>query len=105
MTGGVGVLGGAYSAFAQPLNIPTSGNNTPNCCNYCPQHCYLIISSPIVNKPKNYGHTIGYACEIATKIKDVKGYSVFNNIDTTGLLCTDTEKSEIINLLNSGVYL
>lgn len=103
--GAVGGLGSAYSAFAQPVNMQRTGNNTPSCNNYAPQHCYLFIASPIVNKPDNYGHTIGYACEKAVTIGSVCGFSVFTNIDTTGLVCGDTERTEIINLLNSGVYL
>lgn len=113
MSGNVSMLGGGavsavvngYNAFSQPVQIQQSGRNTPNCSNWCPQHCYLIISSPIVNKPNNYGHNIGYACEIGVKIGDVKGFSVFSNVDGTGLLCSDIERTEIINLLNSGVYL
>ena len=113
VSGNVSMLGGGavsavvngYNAFAQPVQIQQSGRNTPNCSNWCPQHCYLIISSPIVNKPNNYGHNIGYACEVGVKIGDVQGFSVFSNIDGTGLLCSDIERTEIINLLNNGVYL
>lgn len=103
--GAVGGLGSAYSAFAQPVNMQRSGNNTPNCNTCAPQHCYLFIASPIVNKPDNYGHTIGYACEKSVTVGSVSGFSVFSNIDGTGLLCTDTERKEIISLLNEGVYL
>lgn len=86
--------------------VPKFGNNsgfssflvlTPN----------IQITYRWYEQPSNYGHAVGYACNKAVKIGDLtnKGFSVFRNVDLSGVPATQDELAAIEALLQSGVYL
>ena len=103
--GATGAITNAFGAASTPIQYQTSGTATPQTALYLPKNPYLIIYSPEVIAPPDYGHTVGYACEIDTALSAVSGFAVFSNFDTSGITATDEEKRMIKNYLESGVYL
>lgn len=105
---GVGIaetLGGAAKATQTPVQYAQSGTATPSCNNWLPQMPYFIIDSPIPNVPDDYGHCIGYACEIYDTLSNFSGFTVIANPDLTGFTATETEKEMIKSLMQEGIYL
>ena len=103
--GVTGAVTNAFSAGSTPVQYQTSGTATPQTALYLPKNPYLIVYSPEVIAPPDYGHTVGYACEIDTALNAVSGFAVFSNVDLTGINCTDEEKRIIKRYLENGVYL
>ena len=52
-----------------------------------------------------YGHTVGYACIKQGALSEFSGFTVCSNVDLSGVPATDSEKEQILKLLQSGVYL
>lgn len=68
--------------------------------------CYLHISATEADIPSYYGHTVGYICNRSGKVKDFRGFTVFENFDTSGLTgITERERSEIKRLMESGIII
>lgn len=68
--------------------------------------CYLKICTTRADIPLNYGHTCGYVCNISGKVSDFTGYTVFDNVDVSGIgKATDREKKLIKQILESGVII
>ena len=68
--------------------------------------CYLKICTTKADIPENYGHTCGYVCNLKGKVSDFKGYTVFDNVDVSGIgKATDREKKLIKQILESGVII
>lgn len=101
-----GVISGAekmYSGFATGTNYQEASASSPSVATWQPQKCYFIIDRPILNAPKNYGRTVGFACEETGKLADFKGFTVVSNPEIN-FRCTDTERQYIVNMLESGVF-
>ena len=93
-----GVLGAAPTQYAK------AGSASSACSMWLPQYAYFIIDRPVSLKPQGYGHTVGYACEEYGKISSFSGYTVCDNVDTTGIFGTDEEKRMIKEIMESGFY-
>lgn len=72
-----------------------SGNNT----------CYLKITTVNEKIPDNYAHVHGRPLNETHTINSMRGFTVCENVDTTGINATDAEKTLIKSLLESGVYI
>lgn len=110
MTGNVGEVATSagstlFSGFTTSTQYQQGGSATANCGNWQPQYCYFIIDRPIPTPPENYGHCVGYACEIYDTLSSFGGFTMVANPDLSGILATDREKEEIKSLLQEGVYL
>lgn len=92
-----------YSGFTTGTNYQEASASSPSVATWQPQKCYFIIDRPILNVPDNYGRTIGYACEKTGKLSDFKGFTVVSNPEIS-FKCTDTEKTMLSQLLESGVF-
>lgn len=104
-TGGImGGLGNIYNGFTTPVQYQSAGASSPSVATWQPQKCYFIIDRPILNVPDNYGRTVGYACEVTGKLSDFKGFTVVSNPEIS-FKCTETEKTMLSQLLNSGVFI
>jgi len=67
---------------------------------------YFIISRPVQGIPENFGALKGYTSNIYSNLGQLSGYTECNKVFTNGLFtATDSEKAEIVNLLQSGVIL
>lgn len=102
ITSGAGEL---FSGFATPVQYATGGSSTPSCGNWQPQYAYFIIDRPTPIPPDDYGHCVGYACEIYDTLSNFSGYTVINNADLSGFAATETEKQMIKSLMQEGIYL
>lgn len=92
------------------VQIPfeTTGTSSPMSSVRNEQNCRLIITRPKMLPnfdADKYGNTVGYACCQTGVISDFKGYTEFASADLSGIPCTAAEKSEIMKLLQNGVYL
>lgn len=68
--------------------------------------CYLKICTTRADIPAIYGHTCGYVCNLKGKVSDFTGYTVFDNVDVSGIgKATDREKKLIKQILESGVII
>lgn len=68
--------------------------------------CYLKICTTRADIPANYGHTCGYVCNLKGKVSDFTAYTVFDNVDVSGIgKATDREKKLIKQILESGVII
>lgn len=72
--------------------------------------CKMLISRPKIQsgfgaeQQEEYANTIGYACLISSKVKNLHGFTV-GTIDLDGVNCTAAEKEMIKNAFARGVYL
>lgn len=69
------------------------------------QFPYLIRQIPNQSRPGNYRQLHGYPSNIGGKLGTFQGYTTIEHILLEGLVCTDTEKSEIIEMLKGGVII
>ena len=98
-------VGQILQGIATPTQYAQGGSPTPSCGNWTPQYAYLIITRPKPIPPENYGHCVGYACEVYAPLNTFSGYTVINNPDLTGFAATETEKEMIKSLMQEGIYL
>lgn len=103
-----GVLSGGaelWKTNSVPVQYETKGSATPACENWLPQFAYFIVDKPKTSIPNNYGHHVGFACEISDTLNNFSGFTIVSNPDLSGINATETEKEEIKRLLQEGVYL
>lgn len=65
---------------------------------------YLIIERPIVSSPDTYGHLLGKQSNSSTLIGNLAGYTELENFDLTGVDCTDVERDELKQILQTGFF-
>lgn len=65
---------------------------------------YLIIERPIVSSPDTYGHLLGKQSNSSTLIGNLAGYTELENFDLTGVDCTDIERDELKQILQTGFF-
>lgn len=109
----VGVFSGimsAASALSQG-NIANNSNYTHQIGNtgdksndHISNKCYLRISFPITDIPKNFAHTYGYICNQTHKLSECKGFTVCDKVDLSGVTATENEKVRLRQILESGFY-
>lgn len=105
ISGALDSVGGIMQGLATPTQYVQGGSPSPSCGNWAPQYAYLIIDRPKPIPPDDYGHCVGYACEIYDNLNNFSGFTVVDNPDLSGIGATETEKEEIKRLLQEGVYL
>ena len=96
---------GAADLLFNDVGITKAGNVSPAASLSAPINAYVIISRPNAIIPANYGHTRGYICDKSAVLSSLHGFTVCENVDTSGISCTEKERTEIKTLLESGVYL
>ena len=103
---GVDAIGQVISPEFTPATMyQSAGSSTPENSLYLPKKPYIILYLPNPIDVSSYGHSIGFATMESVTINDCQGFSKFSNIDLTGLTATQAEQQQILNLLESGVYL
>ena len=101
----------AFTTATAGSHLQQVGSSSPQCSLYQPKNCYLLFSLPAEYETawtELQGQTVGFACHIPTVIGDQTGggYAEFTNIRLDRCAnATDEEKAEILNLLQTGVYL
>lgn len=69
------------------------------------QYPYLIRQIPNQSRPGNYRQLHGYPSNIGGKLNTFQGYTTIEHILLENLVCTDTEKTEIIEMMKGGVII
>ena len=106
-------INGGMSLANQALNILSrSGINMPMLSGGTGTENLMMYREPFIEirrgkyaKPENFPHSVGYANATSSTIGDYTGLTCFTGVDTTGLNCHADEMAEIVELLQSGVYL
>ena len=117
ITGAVGIAGNAAAGNAAGVisgtmstiqnfhpQIQMSGNfggNTGICSNKKP---YLIIERPVPNVPANYSAIKGNTSNVTVTLGNCSGFTQISDMQIKYISATDAEKTQIMNLLTSGVY-
>lgn len=117
ITGAVGIAGnvaagnagGAISGTMSTIQnfhpqIQMTGNfggNTGICANKKP---YLIIERPVPNVPANYSAIKGNTSNVSVTLGKCSGFTRVSDMQIKYISATDAEKTQILNLLTSGVY-
>ena len=66
---------------------------------------YLVITRPIQQKPNNYQSYVGYPSYITSKLQDLHGYTVIDNIKLNYNGMLEREQSELMEILTTGFYI
>lgn len=66
---------------------------------------YVMIERPTSDIPANYATLKGYTSNISLKLSDCSGFTQISDIKLNGISATDEEKTEILSLLQTGVYM
>lgn len=109
----VATVGGALSAcnsissgiIASNNNYAQTVGNNGDCTSLTGHpRCYLKITTVIEKIPRNYAHTHGKPLNKTKTLDSVKGFTMCENVDTSGIACTETEKEMIKSILERGFY-
>lgn len=124
-TGGVSLAAGAVSTAAAAVagaasiatagyelsttinqtTIQQSGCASPSNSLYTSMNVYVLQETHAPVIPENYAHTVGRACRKGGAVSDFAGYTVFSNVDLSGVEATESEKTTILQTLQNGIYL
>lgn len=108
MTNGMGMLAGAIgvaTSLSNNRSLPhTTGKSSGFSGFYEPRVPYIELLYDQYYIPENYAHTHGFACNVKKKISDLHGFTVCENVDTTGLTCEADERVMIKKTLESGFF-
>ena len=84
--------------------VQQAGTATASTGQWLPQRAYLTVHVPIHIESNMYGHCVGYACNMNAQIGSLSGFVVCSNVDLSGILATNAERDELVNILTSGFY-
>lgn len=74
-----------------------------------PQTAYIQIRRGIYvegqTPPQGFKHAFGEAYDQPVQVGSCRGYTVFDNIDTSGLSCTDAERAAIVKQMQQGIFI
>lgn len=65
---------------------------------------FLTLTRPRQSLPETFRHEYGYPSNQTMKLSDVRGFTVIEHVDLTGLGASQNEMAEIAELLAHGVY-
>lgn len=106
--GATAALGSALSAantIAQGGDVQQSNGYNSTAAILGVRTPYLIIERAVPSYSSGYKHDKGYPSNIYTSLSGVTGYTEIEDIDLSGIPLTDTELTELRDLLKTGVYL
>lgn len=93
------------NAATQSPTYESSGSVNSTCAAQLRLKCFVIIDRPISDLPQTYAHDYGMYCGITCAIGDLNGFTACNdNVDLTGIPCTDAEREMIRDYLIGGFY-
>ena len=113
---GLGVITGAASGIGNLMTrngvgIPSLGAGVGLEAMHISERPYIVIRRLNYSSPNNYAHTTGFASTDGggennkSTIGAYSGWTVFQNVDLSGIYGTKEELEEIKMLLETGVYL
>ena len=99
------IAGSAFGALTIQNSFITKGSPSPSCDGFDEQNAFIIIDYPVYKEPTNYAHEYGYPCNLSLNLRNCSGFTQLENIDISNIVCTESERAELKQLLESGVYL
>lgn len=107
---GSGNIGGAASSalniLSQSYHTETQGISSPSCNSFITHDVFYILETPEVQFPNAYAHTHGLPLYLTKSLNKLAGFTVCDNVDTSGIQGATLEEKEYIkNALEEGVYL
>lgn len=93
----------AISTVSSKPQYARNGSVTSNTGFMSHQYPYLILERPKQCLPMNQNKLDGYPSFISAKMSDLSGFNIIHSCHLENLSCTDSEKSELMNILKEGV--
>ena len=85
--------------------VQMTGGTTGMAASLTDRAAYIIYQRPLSTNPDTYGHVTGWLCNKASAIKDMHGFTICKNVDTSNIAqATTKEKAQIKQILDSGFY-
>lgn len=85
-----------------PVTVSSFGGYMSNV--FVGQQPYVTIYRQKIANPSNFGHVTGYLTRSSHVIDDLSGFTVCNNVDTSSIVATADELTELKTILESGFY-
>lgn len=102
--GGVSALSQMILSGKQNYMYTVGANGDSSSVGLC-HAVHLKITHTLSAEDSNFAHVYGRPLCKYKKLSSVTGYTKCDNVNTTGLTCSETEKQRIKQLLESGIYI
>ena len=102
--GGVSALSQMIMSGKQNYMYTVGANGDSSSVGLC-HAVHLKITRTLSAEDSNFTHVYGRPLCKYKKLSSVTGYTKCDNINTTGLTCSETEKQRIKQLLETGIYI
>ena len=102
--GGVSALSQMILSGKQNYMYTVGANGDSSSVGLC-HAVHLKITRTLSAEDSNFNHVYGRPLCKYKKLSSVTGYTKCDNINTTGLTCSETEKQRIKQLLETGIYI
>lgn len=101
-----GAVSSAMSILSQSYHTETKGTASPSCNSFITHDVFYILEAPEVQFPSGYAHAHGLPLFLTKSLNKVHGFTVCDNVDTSGIQGATLEEKEMIKqALEEGVYL
>ena len=102
---GAGAMG-AMSILGNSYHTETRGTASPSCDSFVTHDVFYILENAEVQYPSRYNHLHGRPLNLSKTLRNVSGFTVCENVDTSGIQgATREEMEQIKDFLEKGVYL
>ena len=102
--GGVSALSQMIMSGKQNYMYTVGANGDSSSVGLC-HAVHLKITRTLSAEDSNFNHVYGRPLCKYKKLSSVTGYTKCDNVNTTGLSCSETEKQRIKQLLETGIYI
>ena len=102
--GGVSALSQMIMSGKQNYMYTVGANGDSSSVGLC-HAVHLKITRTLSAEDSNFTHVYGRPLCRYKKLSSVTGYTKCDNVNTTGLTCSETEKQRIKQLLETGIYI
>ena len=102
--GGVSALSQMIMSGKQNYMYTVGANGDSSSVGLC-HAVHLKITRTLSAEDNNFNHVYGRPLCKYKKLSAVTGYTKCDNVNTTGLTCSESEKQRIKQLLESGIYI
>lgn len=93
------------AVMGSKMVVEHSGGFTGNSGYMGVRRPYIIVEIPAIANPRDYSKYNGYPSMITARLGDCTGYTEVQSVQLTGFTATNTELSQIGELLKAGVIL
>lgn len=99
------VTGAISSATEVKPTYEKAGSVSGSAMRLSVQTPYIFFDTPQLRQAEKFRQLRGYTSNIYVKLSDCKGYTEIKYMDMKNINLTDTEKDELKNILETGVYI